>query len=117
MPYKPKRSCRYSGCSKLTDDVYCEEHKKLMNRHYDSFQRGYNGSERYGGNWRKIRNCYIKRHPLCEHCFAEGRCVTANLVHHIKPLSQGGTHDEINLMSLCYSCHEKIHGGRGGQNL
>jgi hypothetical protein len=30
-------------------------------------------------------------------------------VHHIIPLSEGGTNDESNLMSLCRSCHEKIH--------
>ncbi|WP_420838364.1 HNH endonuclease [Allobaculum mucilyticum] len=30
-------------------------------------------------------------------------------VHHIVPLSQGGTHDENNLMSLCKSCHSRIH--------
>ncbi|MCM1439353.1 MAG: HNH endonuclease [Roseburia sp.] len=113
MPYKPKRPCRYPGCAKLTDGVYCGEHQRLMNRHYDSFQRGYDGGKRYGGDWRTIRNRHIKRRPLCERCFSEGRCVTAELVHHIKPLSQGGTHDESNLMSLCRSCHNKIHSELG----
>ncbi len=117
MPRKPKRPCRYPGCSKLTDGVYCEGHQKLMNRHYNRFQRGYDSGERYGSAWRKIRDRYIKQHPLCERCLAEGRCVPADLVHHKKTLSDGGTHDESNLMSLCCSCHEKIHGGRGGQNL
>ena len=42
-------------------------------------------------------------------CRAHGRFVVATLVHHIKPLGDGGTHDESNLMSLCVSCHEKIH--------
>ena len=34
-------------------------------------------------------------------------------VHHILPLSRGGTNDEDNLMSLCKSCHSKIHADRG----
>lgn len=33
----------------------------------------------------------------------------AEEVHHIIPLSQGGTHRNDNLMSLCQSCHTKIH--------
>lgn len=28
---------------------------------------------------------------------------------HILPISQGGTHDASNLMSLCQSCHTRIH--------
>ena len=27
----------------------------------------------------------------------------------IRPISEGGTHEESNLMSLCVSCHERIH--------
>ena len=42
-----------------------------------------------------------------------GRYVAVEEVHHIIPLAEGGTHDESNLMSLCRSCHEKIHKGRG----
>ena len=34
-------------------------------------------------------------------------------VHHIKPLAEGGDHSENNLMSLCSSCHAKIHAERG----
>jgi 5-methylcytosine-specific restriction protein A len=29
-------------------------------------------------------------------------------VHHIKPLAEGGTHNETTLMSLCKSCHSAI---------
>ncbi|MBD5113581.1 MAG: HNH endonuclease [Ruminococcaceae bacterium] len=116
MPRKPKRSCRYPGCSKLTERAYCEEHQRLMNSHYNKFSRGYDSNERYNSAWRKIRTRYIKQHPLCERCLAEGRYTPADLVHHKKPLSDGGTNENSNLMSLCYSCHEIIH-GRGGQNL
>ena len=30
-------------------------------------------------------------------------------VHHMLPLSRGGTNDEDNLISLYKSCHSKIH--------
>ena len=111
MPMKPKRPCRYSGCPKLTDHKsgYCEEHRKLMQRHYEHFARGYDHHKRYDERWRRIRNRYIKAHPLCEMCCSKGKYVMAALVHHKLPLSNGGTNDEENLQSLCISCHEKIH--------
>jgi 5-methylcytosine-specific restriction endonuclease McrA len=32
-------------------------------------------------------------------------------VHHITPLKQGGARlDPSNLMSLCNSCHNRVHG-------
>ena len=113
MPRKPKRPCRYPGCAKLADSVYCEAHAKLMNRHYNHFARGYNSSQRYGKAWEKIRNRYISAHPLCEKCLSEGKCTPAALVHHKKPIADGGTNEESNLMSLCNFCHEIFHGGRG----
>ena len=111
MPMKPKRPCRFGGCPKLTDHKsgYCEDHRKLMQNHYEHFARGYDHHKRYGETWRKIRNRYINCHPLCERCQSQGRFKAAQLVHHIKPLAEGGTHDESNLQSLCICCHEQIH--------
>jgi 5-methylcytosine-specific restriction protein A len=113
MPRKPKRPCRYPGCPNLTDGVYCEEHAKQMEQHYEKFQRGYSPGKRYGRAWVRIRHRYATKHPLCEMCLKNGRYVAVEEVHHIIPLSEGGTHDESNLMSLCRSCHEKIHKERG----
>lgn len=115
MPRKPKRPCRYPGCSSFAEEgeQYCKEHKKLMQHHYEHFQRGYSGNRRYGYHWKKIRDRYVKKHPLCELCQKEGRFVPVEEVHHIVPLSEGGTNDEENLMSLCRSCHERIHMERG----
>lgn len=109
MPRKPKRPCRYQGCPKMTDGIYCAEHERIMNRHYEHFARGYDSHERYGKTWQKVRDRYIAVHPLCEMCEENGRYVKAVLVHHIKPISDGGTNEEDNLISLCFSCHEKIH--------
>jgi len=38
----------------------------------------------------------------------EGRITPAEEVHHVLPLSHGGTHSEDNLMALCKSCHSRI---------
>ena len=111
MPRKPKRPCRMTGCPNLTDrkSCYCETHEKTMQRHYDHFTRGYDQHARYGSAWRRIRGRHLSGNPLCEMCKEQGRYVLATLVHHILPISEGGTHDESNLMSLCVSCHERIH--------
>lgn len=115
MPRKPKRPCRYPGCPNLCKDgeQYCDEHKALMDKHYEKFTRGYSPGKRYGRAWQRIRTRYIHKHPLCEECLKHGRYVPVEEVHHIIPLSEGGTNDESNLMSLCRSCHEKIHRERG----
>lgn len=41
-------------------------------------------------------------------CKREGHYTDATEVHHIKPLSEGGTNDLNNLMPLCKSCHSRI---------
>jgi hypothetical protein len=43
MPRKPERPCRYPGCPNLCEggEQYCDEHKALMERHYEKFTRGY----------------------------------------------------------------------------
>ena len=111
MPRKPKCPCRMTDCPNLTDrkSCYCETHEKTMQRHYDHFMRGYDQHERYGSAWRRIRDRHLAGNPLCEMCKDQGRYVLATLVHHIRPISEGSTHDVSNLMSLCASCHERIH--------
>ena len=60
-----------------------------------------------------IRDRYAAEHPLCEMCLKEGRLTPVQEVHHILPVSKGSTHARDNLMSLCQSCHTKIHHGLG----
>jgi 5-methylcytosine-specific restriction protein A len=108
MPTKPKKPCKHSGCPNLTDGLYCEAHKQTENRRYNKYQRDPAINKRYGKEWRRIRTRYIKAHPLCEECKHGGRLTPATEVHHILPLSEGGTHDEQNLMALCHACHSAI---------
>ena len=113
MPRKPKRPCSYPGCPKLTDGRFCEEHTKLMNKRYEKYGRNPAVHRRYGRAWKRIRDSYVKTHPFCEICYGKGILLPVEEVHHKKPLSEGGTHDRGNLISLCKSCHSRIHAERG----
>lgn len=109
MPRKPKRPCSYPGCPNLTDGQYCEQHRKYARQQYDQYERAPHTASKYGRAWHRIRARYVAAHPLCEQCLKEGRITPVEEVHHIVPISKGGTHAEDNLMSLCQSCHNKIH--------
>ena len=111
MPYKAKRPCAYQGCPRLTNGRYCDEHERLMNKQYEQTKRDPATAKRYGTAWRAIRKRYIAAHPLCEECLRRGLAVPAEHVHHIVPLTDGGTNAESNLMALCKACHSRIHLG------
>ena len=67
--------------------------------------------------WKKLRNLYIREHPLCEMCLKEGKTTPAEEIHHIVPFLTGLTAqqrwalltDKNNLMSLCLEHHKEIH--------
>lgn len=62
---------------------------------------------KYGRAWKRIRDRYQKQHPKCEICSS-----VATEVHHIIPIVEGGAnHSDENLLSVCHSCHMKIHEG------
>ena len=109
MPRKPLKPCRYPGCPNLCEKDYCSEHAGLMAKSYNKYTRSNNHNKRYGREWKRIRDRYANSHPLCEMCLKEGRYTPMTEVHHILPIKQGGTNENSNLMSLCHSCHEKIH--------
>lgn len=115
MPYKPKTPCSYPGCPKLSHGRFCEEHEKQEAKRYEKYQRDPATKKRYGRSWKRIRDRYVALHPLCEQCEKHGKMTPTEEVHHIKPLSQGGTHDFNNLMSLCTSCHSEITAREGGR--
>lgn len=108
MPRKPKRPCSHPGCPELTEGRYCEQHEKQENKRYEKYDRDPAVRRRYGRAWKRIRDRYVSQHPLCEECLKRGRLTKTEEVHHILPLSRGGTHAESNLMALCKPCHSKI---------
>ena len=113
MPRKPKRPCSFPGCPKLTDGRFCEEHAKQEAKRYEKYDRDPAVRRRYGRAWKRIRDSYVETHPLCERCLELGVLVPTEEVHHVIPLAEGGTHSRTNLISLCKSCHAKIHAERG----
>lgn len=119
MPYKPMRPCRFPGCPKLTSKTYCTEHEKQERKRYDQYERRADVNKIYGRQWKKLRALYISHHPVCEQCQKEGRLTPVDEVHHIVPVNEGGRNEWDNLMSLCKSCHQKMHQGtpRGGKIL
>lgn len=109
MPKKPRKPCRWPGCPELVDGTYCTRHQKMADRNYEKYKRNPSTKSRYGKKWKEIRDRYISQHPICELCFKNGKTKTAEHVHHRLALSKGGTNDESNLMSLCKSCHSRLH--------
>lgn len=97
---KARRYCKAYPCSNIaTNGAYCQEHKpakapKETHQFYLS------------PAWRRFRNWYLSKHPLCEQCEAEGRLTLAAMVDHILEIKDGGAlTDEGNAMSLCWKCH------------
>ena len=108
MPTKPKRPCSALGCPKLTHKRFCNAHAKKESQRYEHYDRDPAKRTRYGWSWRRIRGRQLATHPLCEQCRKIDKITPAREVHHIKPLSKGGSNDPDNLMSLCTSCHSTI---------
>ena len=113
MPRKAKHPCHHPGCPNLTESRFCEQHQKEENKRYEKYGRDPATRKRYGRAWKRIRDSYVKTHPFCELCYEQGVLVEVEEVHHKIPLSEGGTHDRANLISLCKSCHARIHAERG----
>lgn len=86
-----------------------------MDMQYNKYERDPATKKRYGRSWKRIRDRYIAAHPLCEECKRDDKLTPADEVHHILPLSKGGTHRDDNLMSLCTSCHSTITARDGGR--
>lgn len=53
----------------------------------------------------------IKKQTLCSVCLRNNGKYNRQLtLHHIKPLSEGGTDNKNNIQIICLECHRKIHG-------
>lgn len=61
---------------------------------------------KYPENWNEIRTqVLMSDNYKCGNCGS-----TVNLdVHHIVPISKGGTNNFANLKTICRECHKKIH--------
>ena len=110
MIQKPKRPCRYPGCPGFCEQgqVYCKEHIAESSDRL----RGGAAFRGYDRKWREARAAYLRRHPLCVSCQAEGKLTAATVVDHIIP-HRGDTKlfwDESNWQPLCKEHHDQKTG-------
>ena len=116
MPRRLARPCNHPGCPNLAEPGkrFCTAHRgarRQADRDYrakrtDVAEQAFYRSER----WKRLRAWKLARDPLCEVCLKEGRTTPAAMVHHVTPVKAGGDPMAIdNLMSLCVSCHNRLH--------
>lgn len=69
--------------------------------------------------WRKMRVAKLMEQPLCEVCLIQDKVTAGEHVHHIrsfmdapdKVIRDALAYDPANLMTVCETCHGRIHGG------
>lgn len=70
--------------------------------------------------WRKLRNIFMKEHPICADCLSKGKITPAVDIHHDKsPFKNGEINwnlllDYDNLVPLCKECHALRHNKDNG---
>ncbi|MDW3204587.1 MAG: HNH endonuclease signature motif containing protein [Alphaproteobacteria bacterium] len=73
-------------------------------------RRGSAAQRGYDGRWRKAREAFLAKHPLCEmDCEAEGRVTPATVVDHIVPHKGDRAlfWDRSNWQAGCETCHNR----------
>lgn len=64
------------------------------------------GTERLRGRAAvERRQRWLRLHPLCVQCEAEGKVTVGDVVDHKVPLWKGGADDESNFQTLCQTPH------------
>lgn len=70
--------------------------------------------------WKKLREIALDRdNNLCQKCLKHGEITDAKIVHHIVYVDDDFSKalKLNNLMSVCYSCHNKIHANDNDKTL
>ena len=77
----------------------------------DSWRNGLSSAERgYDGRWRKAREAFLAKHPICAYCAKNGELTRAAIVDHIIP-HRGDKSlfwDSSNWQPLCAKCHDTV---------
>lgn len=87
-------------------------------------QKDYNHNRRKNqafynsGNWRNLRNWFIKANPLCVECKAAGWVKAGDVVDHVIPIADGGEElSSDNLQTLCNMHHNQKTARENGRAL
>ena len=113
----PSKVCLQPSCPRLAvpGKSMCAVHAAEQRKRNRSPNDGFYSSRA----WRLSRRKQLFHEPLCEHVDQHGnRCFAiAEHVHHRIPIEQGGAkRDPSNLVSVCASCHTKIHRRMAGRS-
>lgn len=110
MAGSPRRPCKHRGCAELVTTGYCEKHAK--DESANDLQRGSANDRGYNYAWKKAREGFLAKHPLCmcPDCKAgEKRALVATVVDHIRP-HRGDKDlfwDRANWQAMSKACHDK----------
>lgn len=102
----PRRPCLVRGCRLPAADHrgrcrdHAADHDAQLRASHD--WRDYDGDE-----WRRARKAALERDGFA--CLRCGTTAGSLLVHHRRPLADGGTHALANLATLCAPCHGIAH--------
>jgi len=111
MPTRAMKGCAYPGCTALiARGRFCPEHQAAGGMSTD-MDRGSAAARGYDARWRKLRDMFLARHPLCADLFGyhQRDKVTelATDVDHVLPKRAGGADSYDNLQALCHRCHSR----------
>lgn len=108
MPRAPLRPCAEPGCPALVVSGRCEPHAKHHQRRTDA-RRGSAHERGYDYRWRQYSRAFIRRHPLCAICAAEGRTTATECVDHIVPHKGDESlfWDRNNHQPACITCNSR----------
>ena len=111
----PQKKCLHPSCRILIPftERHCEKHNANKEYNRTRAKRDPEYVKFYKSKaWRGARkNALIRDDYLCVSCMANELYTTAQLVHHKVEVRNDYEKrlDPENLVSLCESCHQKIH--------
>ena len=108
MPVRAMKGCNYAGCPALiSKGRFCPEHQPMST----DMERGSAAARGYDARWRKLREMFLAKHPLCCDPFGyhqrDKATELATDVDHVLPRRAGGSDSYDNLQSLCHRCHSR----------
>ena len=112
MPRSPLHPCKQQGCPALTEQRYCDRHRKDADA-LDRERRGSAAERGYDKDHRSWREAILNRDPACVSCLERGEVTRSRVADHIVPLSEWPDDrieeawSEENGQGLCIPCHNR----------